>query len=81
MQRIGVFVCHCGSNIAATVDVEKVAEELGKVATLYKNVGDGIDIETASEDIVSTMKAFKIEASDAITIVDKLNEVGKICCP
>ena len=25
MQRIGVFVCHCGSNIAATVDVEKVA--------------------------------------------------------
>ena len=26
MQRIGVFVCHCGSNIAATVDVAKVAE-------------------------------------------------------
>ena len=55
------------------------AEELGKVATLYKNVGDGIDIETASEDIISTMKAFKIEAKDAITIVDKLNEVET--CP
>ena len=26
MQRIGVFVCHCGSNIAATVDVKKVAQ-------------------------------------------------------
>ena len=26
MQRIGVFVCHCGSNIAATVDVSKVAQ-------------------------------------------------------
>ena len=26
MQRIGVFVCHCGSNIAATVDVAKVAQ-------------------------------------------------------
>jgi len=26
MQRIGVFVCHCGTNIAATVDVKKVAE-------------------------------------------------------
>ena len=25
MARIGVFVCHCGSNIAATVDVEAVA--------------------------------------------------------
>ena len=26
MQRIGVFVCWCGSNIAATVDVKAVAE-------------------------------------------------------
>lgn len=28
MQKIGVFVCHCGTNIAATVDVKKVAERL-----------------------------------------------------
>ncbi len=28
MQRIGVFVCWCGSNIAGTVDVEKVSEAL-----------------------------------------------------
>lgn len=28
MQRIGVFVCHCGTNIAATVDVKAVAEVL-----------------------------------------------------
>ncbi|MGI5988672.1 MAG: 4Fe-4S binding protein [Lachnospiraceae bacterium] len=26
MQKIGVFVCHCGTNIAGTVDVEAVAE-------------------------------------------------------
>ncbi len=26
MNGIGVFVCHCGSNIAATVDVKKVVE-------------------------------------------------------
>ena len=26
MARIGVFVCHCGTNIAATVDVKKVAQ-------------------------------------------------------
>jgi heterodisulfide reductase subunit A len=31
MEKIGVFVCHCGTNIAGTVDVAKVAEELGKV--------------------------------------------------
>ncbi len=30
MQRIGVFVCHCGTNIAATVDVKQVAQVLGK---------------------------------------------------
>ena len=29
MQRIGVFVCHCGTNIAGTVDVKAVAEALG----------------------------------------------------
>ena len=26
MKRIGVFICHCGSNIAANVDSEHVAE-------------------------------------------------------
>ena len=28
MARIGVFVCHCGLNIAGVIDVKKVAEEL-----------------------------------------------------
>ena len=28
MQRIGVFVCWCGTNIAGTVDVEKVSDAL-----------------------------------------------------
>lgn len=31
MQRIGVFVCWCGSNIAATVDIDKVIEEAKKM--------------------------------------------------
>jgi heterodisulfide reductase subunit A len=31
MPRIGVFVCHCGENIARTVDVRKVAESAGKI--------------------------------------------------
>lgn len=30
MQKIGVFVCWCGSNIAATVDVEAVSQALGR---------------------------------------------------
>ncbi|RPI84716.1 MAG: CoB--CoM heterodisulfide reductase iron-sulfur subunit A family protein [Chloroflexi bacterium] len=28
MSRIGVFVCHCGHNIAGTVDVEEVVKQL-----------------------------------------------------
>ncbi|MCW3981616.1 MAG: FAD-dependent oxidoreductase, partial [Candidatus Bathyarchaeota archaeon] len=29
-EKIGVFVCHCGRNIAATVDAERVVEEVLK---------------------------------------------------
>jgi heterodisulfide reductase subunit A len=29
-KRTGVFICHCGINIAGTVDVKKTAEELSK---------------------------------------------------
>jgi heterodisulfide reductase subunit A len=31
MRRIGVFVCHCGSNIASTVDIDRVVESLQSV--------------------------------------------------
>ena len=30
MKRTGVFTCHCGINIAGTVDVKRVAKELSK---------------------------------------------------
>jgi heterodisulfide reductase subunit A len=30
MSRIGVFVCHCGINIAGSIDVERVVEVLGQ---------------------------------------------------
>jgi heterodisulfide reductase subunit A len=41
MRKIGVFICHCGTNIAGAVDVERVAEEIRKYpevafATDYK---------------------------------------------
>lgn len=31
MSRIGVFICHCGENISATVDCAKVAEAIGEL--------------------------------------------------
>ncbi len=53
------------------------AEKLADAATVYKNVGDGIeDITTASESIIATMQAFGIEANSVMSIVDKFNAVG-----
>lgn len=53
------------------------SEELGRVATIYANVGDDIDnIDQATTSLISTMKGFGIESDAAISIVDKFNEVG-----
>ena len=53
------------------------ATELSRAAMTYMNVGDSIEsVDEATKSIISTMKAFKIEASDAMSIVDEFNEVG-----
>jgi TP901 family phage tail tape measure protein len=53
------------------------ASDLAEVATIYSVVGDEIsDVNEATSSIISTMKAFGIEASDAMTIVDKFNKIG-----
>lgn len=58
------------------------ASELADAATIYSNVGDDVEnISAASESIIATMQAFGIDAADAMTIVDKYNEVGKHLCP
>lgn len=68
--------------ILATADfsrqgfILKEADALGKAATIYKNVGDNIDIETAGQSIISTLKGFKLEASEAMHVVDAFNEVS-----
>jgi heterodisulfide reductase subunit A2 len=31
MKKLGVFICHCGVNIAGTVDVKSVAEKMGRI--------------------------------------------------
>lgn len=55
------------------------ASDLAKAASVYYNVGDGLaDIGEASDSIISTMHGFNIEASNAMGIVDKFNEVGKL---
>jgi heterodisulfide reductase subunit A2 len=34
-MKIGVFICHCGTNIAATVDVEKAAHEAANLPKVF----------------------------------------------
>lgn len=53
------------------------AKTLADVSAVYYNVGDDLDsFTTATDNIVGTMKAFNLEADDAIGLVDKLNEVS-----
>lgn len=52
------------------------AESLAKNATLFVNVGDGVDITEATEDMITAMKAFDIKAEDSIKIVDDYNQIG-----
>ena len=78
-KELGVSV---SDMINSTADFSRLgygleeSEELARVATLYKNVGENMDIDTASSNIISTMQAFGIEADNAIEIVDSLNEVA-----
>ncbi|MGL4730113.1 MAG: phage tail tape measure protein [Clostridium sp.] len=45
---------------------------LAKNSTIFQNVGD-LSQEEASKGLVSTMKAFNLEAQDSMQIMDKLN--------
>lgn len=52
------------------------ASDLAKNATLFVNVGDGVDITEATEDMITAMKAFDIQAENSIKIVDDYNQIG-----
>lgn len=79
-KEVGATV---SDTINATADFARLgytldeSTQLSKAALVYKNVGDGIDdISEASESIISTMKAFDVEADKSMDIIDKFNEVG-----
>lgn len=52
------------------------SKELAKVSLIYKNVGDGIDIDEADSSLVSTLQGFNLQASDAMSVIDRFNEVS-----
>lgn len=55
-ERVGVYVCHCGHNIAGTIDVEAVVEWAGEqpdvaIARDYKFMCSSLGQELVEEDI------------------------------
>lgn len=52
------------------------SEELARVTQLYVNVGDNMSAETASENLISTLQGFQLEAEDSERIIDMFNEVA-----
>ena len=56
-EKVGVYVCHCGTNIAGTVDVEDVATWAGEnnenveVSRDYKFMCSSLGQELIEEDI------------------------------
>ncbi len=54
MQRIGVFVCWCGSNIAGTVDVKAVAEALKSEPGVVFSTDYQYMCSQAGQDIIKT---------------------------
>jgi heterodisulfide reductase subunit A len=55
-EKVGVYVCHCGTNIAGTVDVEEVATWAGEqpnvaVARDYKFMCSSLGQELVEQDI------------------------------
>ena len=79
-KNIGTDV---SSIVNATADYARLgyslsdATKLADVSAIYYNVGDDLDsFDKATENIVGTMKAFNIQADDAISLVDKLNNVS-----
>lgn len=53
----------------------KEAGELAKASIVYSNVGE-LSATEATTGLVSALKAFNLEATDAMRITDKLNEIG-----
>lgn len=56
---------------------EEDSAMLAQISAMYQNVADdAISASDASSFIIAQMKAFNVDASDAISIVDQLNAVS-----
>ena len=55
----------------------KDAQTMAETSSIFASISPGMDIETATDGLVSAMKAFDIEAEDALDgIASKINIIG-----
>lgn len=53
------------------------SKKLAEITALYRNISKGIDIETANQSLAVILQEFKIDASNALKIVDQINALSK----
>lgn len=75
MKRVGVFICHCGSNISAVVDVNYVAEVVKKIpnvacSTQYKYMCS----DPGQEEIVKAVKEHNLNRVVVASCSPRLHE-------
>ena len=55
----------------------KDAETMAQASSIFASISPGVDIEKATDGLVSAMKAFNIEADDALDgVASKINAIG-----
>lgn len=75
MRRIGVFVCHCGTNIASTVDVKAVAETLGKEPAVVFSTDYPYMCSEAGQNIIKeAIKEYKLEGVVVCSCSPRMHE-------
>ena len=75
MHRIGVFVCWCGSNIAATVDVKRVAEAVkSEPGVVFSTDYQYMCSENGQATIRNAIKEYKLDGIVVCSCSPRMHE-------
>lgn len=77
LAKTGTEVIEATTEFAKAGYDENTALELGKIALMYTNIADeAVNAGDAANFIIAQLKAFNIEATDAMHVIDVVNEVA-----
>lgn len=77
LAKTGTEVIEATTEFAKAGYDENTALELGKIALMYTNIADeAVNAGDAANFIIAQLKAFNIEATDAMHVIDAVNEVA-----